>query len=170
MLHLNLAIEHATWKPVVTIPKEQQLERGVKNAYNKKLLNAAKKIDDRFGVYSFQDTETGYVFYCGSFSPYKGKVTSLEGRLKQYLGNHENGTGKPNTNLRVFQNLNHQLLTSSVTLSLLQLNNTTIFDRSGSDLNMFRFSSPNQEILAQTLEQVFILYYKQHAEAPWNLP
>lgn len=160
ILHLSLAIEHATWKQVFTIPKEQQLESGVKNAYNKQFLNAAKKIDDRFGVYSFQDAETGYVYYCGSFSPYKGKVTSLEGRLKQYLVNHRERDGKRNTNLRVFWELNSQLLTSSVTLGLLELNNATIYDRSGNDLNIFRFSSTNQAILAQTLEQVFILYYK----------
>ena len=85
------------------------------------IILAARRIPERFGVYSWGTDDQ--ILYCGSFSKdYRNPQfeCNFEGRIRQYFCNHkrhDDGAAK-NTNALVFDRVNEGLQSNSFLLTL----------------------------------------------------
>jgi hypothetical protein len=163
----SLEIQEATWRPVYTLARGFVLQKGVRGLY-KDLMSAVGRLPVQFGCYSWQSR--GVVHYCGSFSHnYKdylqGRYTSnLQGRVHNYLHIHKaSSTGRTNTNLNVFNKINHELREAEVTLCLCTFTELQI---GGAGVSYDEYT--RDPALVRAVEELLICTYKRLGECEWN--
>ncbi len=167
-MNISLAIQQPQWRTVYTIPKGTALKKGRRHKLYKDITKAAGAVTERFGCYSWgSDT---IIFYCGSFAKdYSrgGFKTNLHGRVHNYLQSHGlakfKRTGRKNTNLMVFDNINKALCQNDILLRLFTFEELEI----GNDkVDFVTFSTdPN---LVHTVEQLLICTYRRQDQCKWN--
>jgi len=165
-MNFSLIVAQPQWRVISTIPKGVVLPKGRKNELYRAITGAAANVTERFGCYSWGD-ETN-ICYCGSFAQDYASgnfVSNLQGRVHNYLQNHrlDTRTGRKNTNLMVFENINTALKKGDVILRLfifesLQIGNEKV------DFVTFAENS----YLVQATEQLLICSYRRKGQCQWN--
>jgi hypothetical protein len=163
-MDVSLSIHNARWQVVFTIRKGQFLEKGRHGQYHE-LVSKAANVKNRFGCYSWQSA--GVVHYCGSFSRDRkaGKFSSnLQARVHGYLQAHGRKlSGTINTNLMVFNHINHVLEYADVDLALFAFDVVEICG----DLKDFA-TYTNCHDLVLAVEQLLICDYRRREQCDWN--
>jgi hypothetical protein len=160
----ELKLFGAEWKTVFSVPQGTELEKGRHGLYQE-LVTSAGKIDARYVCYAWGTDDI--IYYCGSVArdyARGGFKSNLQGRVHNYLNNHQTkDTGRINTNLMVFQNIQKILADNEVFLYQLVFQSLTI----GNDAVNFQDFS-NDPDLVHAVEQFLIAHYKRNSQAVWN--
>ena len=164
-MSLSLVIRQPMWKTVFTIPKGTVLQKGRHGLYHD-IVGAAGEVTERFGCYSWGSDAN--VFYCGSFAQdySSGNFrTNLHGRVHNYLQNHRVNarTGRKNTNLMVFENINNALKQKDVLLRHFTFESLQV----GNDEVDFASFSADPD-LVHAVEQLLICIYRRQGQCKWN--
>lgn len=164
-LNLSLAIQRPDWRTIYTIPQGTVIPKGRKNPSYKSISSVTGEIQERYGCYAWGDNSD--IYYCGSFTDdYTGErfKSNFQGRIHNYLQNHRiENTGRKNTNLRVFENINSALPNNSVSLYLF-----TFFELHIGDTILDFASFTNDSALVQAVEQLLICIYRRNGQCQWN--
>ena len=162
--YLRIKICVPRWRPVFSIVKGAKLLK-VRDQVYRDITGATAKITSRFGCYSWGDSTT--ILYVGSFAQdYKhGNFKSnLQARVHNYLQNHRiRATGRKNTNLVVFEQINAPLQTDNVVLRFFEFDTLKMEDES---FDFTGFSSDPD--LVRLVENFLIARYRRRGQCPWN--
>ncbi len=164
-MQFSVSIQQPEWQTVFVIPKSTVLIKGRRNSLYKAITAAAAAVSLRFGCYSWGNTSQ--IFYCGSFAQdyaRGGFKSNLQGRVHNYLQNHRlRDTGRKNTNLMVFENINSALKQDDVVLRLFTFE--TIQIASATVAFTTYASDPD---LVHAVEQLLIATHRRQGECQWN--
>ncbi len=164
-MNYSLTLNNPLWRTVYIIPKGTTMLKGRHGLYHE-LLDATKSFKERFGCYSWQSV--GTIYYCGSYAKdYKRGhfKTNLQGRIHNYFQNHriDSKTGRKNTNLMVFENLNKMLRNSDVSLCVLVFGSLRI---GADEIDFDTFvQDPG---LVHAVEELLICSYRRQKQCDWN--
>jgi hypothetical protein len=163
-IELSLAINEPFWQTVYEIHQSNFLLKGRHGSYHA-IVEAAGNIKSRFGCYGWGTSEN--LFYIGSFSKdytHGDHKSNFHGRIHNYLQNHRlKESGQKNTNLLVFENINHALLANNVILYILCFDSIQI----GQEQIDYSCYAQSPE-LVRAVEQLLICSYKRNNQCSWN--
>ncbi len=165
-MDFSLIITHPQWRIIFSIPKGSVLSKGRKSELYRTITGATTNISERFGCYSWGD-ETN-IYYCGSFAQDYASgnfVSNLQGRVHNYLQNHrlDTLTGRKNTNLMVFENINTLLKEGNVIFSLFTFKSLQIGNE---NVDFVTYATDSN--LVQATEQLLICSYRRFGQCQWN--
>lgn len=160
----NISLVKPKWEIVFVIPKKSHMEKG-KNKTNKKLLEKAALVKDKYGCYSWT---TDSIQYCGSFSKdykYRPNHNNLESRIHQYLYNHSTNkkNGEPMTNLNIFNNIKKELKSRPVKLKKLSFEKLLIANKKVS-FKKYCITP----LYVEAVEQLLIYSLRAKGKCKWN--
>ena len=162
---LSLKLNSPAWTTVYTIPKGVILQKGRHGLYHE-ITAAAGNVKQACGCYAWAD-EDDRIRYCGSFSEYQRPefTSSLNGRIHNYLQNHRKtaNTGRKNTNLMVFDQINDLLSEKDVTLQHLAFESLVVGSK---EVSFDDYS--NDQTLVRAVESLVIATYSQKGQCDWN--
>lgn len=164
LMRFAIEIEQPKWQPVITIPQGTELSKGRRNDWYRNITDAASLVYAQNGCYCWYSDEI--VLYVGSFRPYSRNEfkSSLHGRIHNYLQNHRvNNTGRINTNLMVFNNINHQLKESDILLAHFTFDTMQI-GQDSIDFNTFSVDGA----FVHVVEELLICTYRRIGQCVWN--
>jgi hypothetical protein len=153
---MKIEIPQFAWQTIYHIPQGNVLIKGQGNELSRNILKAAETILAQYGCYGWFADET--LVYVGSFSPYQSEASSLRGRLKNYLGNHDGSTNK-----MVFDKANEALVHHVVTIAYFTFEALYLDEQ---PIAFAEFS--HQGHFVRVVEELLICIYRRQDMCNWN--